>query len=1189
MTDIQPGFLVLHGNRAELLAEAVFEWLRRQPLQPLEEEVFLVQSNGVAEWLKMTLATADGICAATRVELPGRFLWRTCRQVLGAEAVPALSALDKLPMTWRLMHCLPGLLDRPGFEPLAGFLRRGDMARRLQLAERLADLYDQYQVYRADWLDAWAAGHDVLPRGPDETPATASPLPAEQRWQAALWRELLAPLGDEDRAATRPQLQRRLLAALAGRAGRAGHAPGTAPRLPLARRVVLFGMTHVPMQTLQTLAALSAHSQVLLAIPNPCRYHWADIIQGRELLSLERRRQPHRAGRDLASVPLEDMHAHAHPLLAAWGRQGRDFVRQLDAFDDVLLARQRFPLARVDLFDDGPGDTLLRQVQAHIRDLQPLAEHPAGWGEQADPADRSIVFHIAHSVQREVEILHDQLLELLAQPASATPGAAVLNPRDVVVMVPDIAVFAPAIRSVFGPWARSDPRFIPFDITDLQERGHNPLLVALEWLLRLPQQRCALSELRDLLDVPALAARFGLQADDLPQLASWMAGAGMRWGIGQAQRDGLGLAACGEQNSWLFGLRRLLLGYASGDSGAFLGIEPYDEVGGLDAALAGSLAALVEALQHWATLATTPATPDEWGGRARALLESLFAPAADAERQTVEALQSALRDWLLACETAGFDEPVTLAVAREAWLTAVDAPGLNRRFRAGGVTFCTLLPMRAIPFEVVCLLGMNDGDYPRRASRSDFDLMGEPGQARPGDRSRRDDDRQLMLEALLSARRVLYISWAGRSVRDQSEQPPSVLVSQLRDHLAAGWAGDVVGPRTTAHPLQPFSRRYFEEPEEPVKEQGGKRPPPLFTHAREWRVAHATAAEGGLPDQAPPPPFVPDPAVPLTIAVLTRFLRNPVREFLRTRLGVVFDERDDDAEDEEPFALDALQEYGLIDEVLSSLLPGDPGSTRAVTPAGSFAEQVRARLERVRRAGRLPMAELGQRSESKLAGVLVPLLTRWADLLARHPQPLPREPLRFEHGDVLLVDWQDGHRATSGEPGMLDAAVPGVWLALTASRLCGKGKKKAVRPEKLLGAWVRTLVTSAVGCPVSGVTVGRDATVSVAPMEPAEAADALAALLQAWRDGMNAPLPLALRTALGRVAGTDDLAPIFEGGLYLRGEVEDPALSRVYPDIEALFADGRFDALAGSLAGPLARWAADAVISDVQDEGGSDD
>ncbi|MBW8832363.1 MAG: exodeoxyribonuclease V subunit gamma, partial [Burkholderiales bacterium] len=260
------------------------------------------------------------------------------RQVLGRQAVSTQSVLDKLPMTWRLMKLLPGLLERPGFEPLAGFLRQGGMDRRLQLAERLADLYDQYQLYRSDWLAAWAAGQDILPRSAGDPAPTSQVLPPEQIWQSSLWRELLAQLSEPDRASTRSQLHLRLQAALDS---------GVAPVTPIARRVVVFGMTHIPMQTLQALAALSQRCQVLLAIPNPCRYHWADIIQRRELLQMERRRHPLRKGRDLAAVSLEEMHAHAHPLLAAWGRQGRDFVRQLDAFDDALQAQQHFAVSKV--------------------------------------------------------------------------------------------------------------------------------------------------------------------------------------------------------------------------------------------------------------------------------------------------------------------------------------------------------------------------------------------------------------------------------------------------------------------------------------------------------------------------------------------------------------------------------------------------------------------------------------------------------------------------------------------------------------------------------------------------------------------------------------------------------------------------------------------------------------------------
>ena len=317
---VTPGLLILHGNELEQLRAAVFGWLRNNPLGPLETETILVQSNGVAEWLKIALARELGVCAATRVALPARFLWEAYRAMLGRERVPSRSPYDKGPLTWRLMRLLPALLADPVFTPLRHFLGDGDPERRLQLAERLADLFDQYQVYRADWLDDWSAGRDLLRNARGEALA----LPADQCWQAQLWRAVHADLPAPQRDSGRATIHRQFVDASAGE---------PAARLP--RRVVLFGMSTLPYQTLQAVAALARHTQVLLAVPNPCRFYWGDIIEGRELLRAAHKRQSQKGGRDLSAVPLEELHAHSHPLLASWGRQGRDFVRMLDGFDSA--------------------------------------------------------------------------------------------------------------------------------------------------------------------------------------------------------------------------------------------------------------------------------------------------------------------------------------------------------------------------------------------------------------------------------------------------------------------------------------------------------------------------------------------------------------------------------------------------------------------------------------------------------------------------------------------------------------------------------------------------------------------------------------------------------------------------------------------------------------------------------------
>ncbi|MRW85894.1 exodeoxyribonuclease V subunit gamma [Pseudoduganella sp. FT26W] len=1119
---ITPGLLILHGNQMEQLRAAVFQWLRNHPLGALESEIFLVQSNGVAEWLKIALAEEIGICAASRVALPARFLWDAYRGMLGRDSVPPISAFDKGPLTWRLMRLLPTLLADPVFAPLRHFLSDGEAERRLQLAERLADLFDQYQVYRADWLDDWAAGCDQLRNARGDV----TPLPEDRRWQGQLWRAVIADVEPHERGLGRATVHTEFV-----RASAAGETP--LGRLP--RRVVIFGVSALPFQTLQALASLARHTQVLLAVPNPCQYYWGDIIEGRDLLRSAHRRQQLRNGQDLGQIPLEELHAHSHPLLASWGRQGRDFVRMLDEFDEAAQASAAAneddvaPL-RVDLFSDGDGDTLLTQVQAAVRELLPLAEHP---GIPPDEGDRSIEFHVTHSVQREVEVLHDQLLQMFAD---AEHGGRPLRPRDVVVMVPDIDTFSAAIHAVFAQHRRSDARYIPFEIGDVNDRSVNPLLVALEWLLRLPQQRCRQSEVRDLLDVPALAARFGLHDDDLPTLGRWIEGSGVRWGLDQQHRSGLGLGPAGEQNAWIFGVRRMLLGYASGAGDSFAGIEPYGEVGGLDAALAGSLAQLVEALLHWRAVLAESRSPAEWGVQARALLATFFKANEENDRLTLAQLDDALKKWLDTCEGAAYEEAVPLAVLREAWLGLMDEPTLNHQFVSGGVTFCTLMPMRAVPFRVVCLLGMNDGDFPRRAPKADFDLLAQPGMARPGDRSRRDDDRYLMLEAVLAARDKLYISWVGRNVRDNSEQPPSVLVSQLRDYLVSGWRLDLK-QRTTEHALQPFSRRYFED--------GG-----LLTYAREWREAHGAETRSG--DTIELPPFDIDDKFRLKLGSLHNFLRQPVRFFFRQRLGVMFGEAALVGEDEEPFSLNALERYLLEDTMLDD----------AETPEeiDQVYDKLTQRAERLAREGVLPIGLIGQQYQHQLVEALVPVRCAWLTLRQHYELPAPKVALNLMLASVPLDDWIDQLRSNGSET---------VWLAQMSSRVADKQGKP--RGDKLIAMWLRQLAVSATGMQVTGHLVARDAIVTMQPLAPELAQEALRELVCLWRDGMNRPLPTACKTALALVQEGDARA-VYDGGFDIGGESEDLCLKRMWPDYAALSAEPDFHDVSHALYRPLADW-----------------
>ena len=1120
--ELSPGLIVIHGNHLEELRSLSVAWMRRYPLRPLENEVLLVQSNGIAQWLKLALAENDGcgIAAAQQVELPARFLWQAYRSVLGKEAIPAQSPLDKAPLTWRLMRLLPGLLVEEAFAPLRRFLADDqDLRKRYQLAERLADLFDQYQVYRADWLEDWANGQDRLrtSRGGER------PLDQASLWQPALWRALLADVGPQHLAESRAGVHPRFVAHLA----KLDRRPAGLPR-----RITVFGISSLPAQMLEALAAMARFSQVLLFVHNPCQHHWGDIVEDKDLLRHQYRRQ-RRKGNPTGQIGLFDeveMHQHGQPLLAAWGKQGRDYINLLDQYDEPQRYREQFE--RIDLFSSPADHCLLGQLQHDILDLRTLAESRSTWPPVQPEQDQSLRFHVAHSAQREVEVLHDQLLARFSADSS-------LRPRDVIVMVPDVNAYAPHIQAVFGQFASDDPRFIPFTLADQGLRGKEPLVIALEHLLRLPESRFSVSEILDLLDVAALRARFAINEEELPTLRRWLEGAGIRWGLDARQREALGVGQGLEQNTWRFGLRRMLMGYAVGRGEAYADIEPFDEIGGLDAALIGPLDRLLDALERLLHALHEPVPPLLWGQRLRELLEHFFLAQDERDEVLRNQLLEALDNWLELCDGAGLEEALPLAVVREAWLGGLDQGRLSQRFLAGAVNFCTLMPMRAIPFRQVCLLGMNDGDYPRSQAPLDFDLMA--GDYRPGDRSRREDDRYLLLEALLAARDHLYISWVGRSVRDNSERPPSVLIGQLRDHLANAWTlaggGDLLHALTTEHPLQPFSRRYFGADSQ------------LFSYAHEWAALHEQTPQA-LDETSLP---VWEEGRNLTPELLQSFLRDPIRCLFSRRLKAHLDEEVQPRLDSEPFALDGLARYQLQERLLkAALLADDDAPEQALLAAA----------ERLRRSGVLPLAGFGEQYRQALLAPLPAQVQRYRMLRHGWPEVIDSPlALHYEHGDVLLEGWLSGLRR--GRDGTLAS------LQMLPGALAKDG---AWKWHRLLRPYVLHLIASACERPLTTLLVGEDQALAFDPVSLERAREVLDAWLQGWIEGMRAPLPVALKTSLAWLLdGNEDKArSAYEGAFKQTGEVQANAcLARQFPDYAALTAGGGFAEWSERLYRPL--------------------
>jgi exodeoxyribonuclease V gamma subunit len=1123
---LKNGIAIIHGNKLESLVDVVEYWIQAHPLSPLDSETFLIYNNGVGQWLKQHLAqnSSMGIASGLEVKLPSMFVWEIYRTVLGQQ-IPKEQPLAKHPLTWRAYRLLPTLIKKPEFENLAHFLEDDEKnIKKHQLAEKLADLFDQYQMYRADWLLDWEKSHDVIRDGHGKE----MPLPKEQTWQAKLWRDILQDLNEaEKQNASRSSVHDLFLSKIET----LNSSPANLPK-----RIIVFGIPTLAQQHIEVLAKISQFCQVVLFVTNPCQYYWADIIEDRDLLKAESRRQKSK-GTMPVDISDDDLHLYANPLLASWGKQGRDYIRLLDQFDERnVYENWNWANDKIDLFEnhaENENACLLHKLQQTILDLEPIPTEKIILNQ----SDNSIAFHIAHSPQREIEILHDQLL---ARFNENTDVKSRLKPRDVLVMVPDINKYAPHIHAVFGQIQPNDKRNIPYSVTDQQERGHNSLVVATEFLLGLPHSRFTVSQIRWLLEIPAIRNCLGIEESVVPKLCQWIEGAQIRWGLNGEHRNSLGMTDGLDANTWKFGLNRMLLGYAVGNGEAFANIEPYEEIGGLDAQWLGNLCFLIDLLEKYAIKLNDDYGYEEWSTLLKELLVDFFKPNDDKERKTLESLQSALTKWELHCKQANLTENDLLSrnVVCDSWLSGVDEASFQKIFLSGKVNFCTLMPMRSIPFSVICVLGMNDGEYPRQTPLQSFDLMSLAGQYRPGDRSRRQDDQYVFLEALLSARKQFYVSWIGRDVRDNNKIPPSVLISQLRETIERTWQlpdKNLLDEITLEHPLQPFSKNYLESSEYPR----------LFTYSHEWFAdinQHDVIYK----------PTENETIISINLETLGYFLKNPVKMYCNQTLKFYFGNESKMSENDEPFHFNSLEDYKFKDKLLSDL----KNTNQTIE---TFFSQEKAQLIR---KGQFP---LGNFAELSFEDISKPIQQSWErynlylNSLSNEENPQQIE-MNFEMDDGVTI-CLSGYVQNLKKDINKNVSV----VSIAAQKLKDK-------PHNLCQHWIKHLAMCAYENNVSETHLfGVDTDLVINSIDKDQAKAHLKNIVAAWYQNRNEVLPIAIKSVFAYLKKFDlhDAKTEYEDKFNGCEIEQDLYLKRIFSTFEELTRNGEFEKWATLLYLPI--------------------
>ena len=1092
------------SNRLEILVEQLAQNIRMPLSSPLIPEIILIQSRGMERWISLELANQTGICANFRFPFPNAFLQEIFKRFISD--LPEPSPWDPEILTFTIMDLLPDCIERSDFKSVKSYLNEDPNHLKLfQLSEKIAATFDQYMVFRPELLFSWEA-HDE----------TDDP---NHIWQATLWRRLLKANGPKHRARLHQDLHELLDAGSID-----------AERLP--ERISVFGISYLPPFHLETFTAIARYTPVSFFLLNPCREYWTDIVSQKAQQKI-RRKYPD------AKELSEELHfEEGNRLLASMGRLGKDFFQLLNNLGGELN----------EIYDEPSYNDMLSCIQSDILTLTNRKKadppHPSGAffeSLQAEPLpltaeDTSIQIHNCHSPMREIEVLHDCLLAMFEEDPT-------LLPKDIIVMAPDIESYAPYIHAVFDAQTISDHR-IPFSIADRSARRDSRLVDGLFSLLSLKDSRLGVTQVLRLLEYPSVKNIFGFTDSDIPVIEHWMRHTRIRWGRDVQDRLKFGLPRFSE-NTWRSGIERLLMGYAMPgyQREMFAGILPYDDIEGEDVDILGKFIEFSESIFPTVNVLEQSKTLSRWKNALHAMLNQFFAADEEDERE-IQTLRSLFDELADRQKQSGFNQKLDLEIIGTYLANRLGSKSFRSGFMSRGVTFCAMLPMRSIPFKVICLVGLNTDTFPRDDQPLSFDLIAR--NPRIGDRSRRNDDKYLFLESIISARKKLYISYMGQSIQDNSRMPPSVLVSELLDTIDESFYPEGKGVHEQVmieHNLQAFSEVYF---------QGDSK---HFSYSLEDMLA-STRRQSKMNSA---PPFM-SQKLDLTadeiqswrsidIETLCSFFSNPAKFLLEKRLGIFLDTRAAAPEDRETIELTPLDKFEIAQNLFRSRQAGmDLEDFRPIQHA----------------LGQLPPAHMGDALYNEMSLDADSFFNR----IKTYVQTKTAEPLDV---DAEISDFRLHGRLT-------DIYDHGYIHLRYANR----------KASDLLKLWIHHLIychMKSDNMPSDSLLINKNGAVKISDVPKSH--EILEALLNLFHQGLSEPLHFFPETSheyIHQIQKKPDnpqralnmASRKWIGGDYHRGESEDAYYQLCFKNLDPM--DKSFEEIAERIYGPLLAHCSEVVL-----------
>jgi len=826
------------SNSLTNLASGLSQQLKAASNTVFEPHQIITQTEGMNNWLKTQIADHLGIAANVRFLKPNDLV-NKLYYLLGGPFNEVLSATN---LNWLVFKLLDERDFKVRFPTTASYFSESGPdkeIKRMALAEKLSDLFDQYQIYRPDMIRQWNT-------------ATTADLESKD-WQQYLW--IKARQTSRNTLPDKTTIGAYILEALQ-------HPEKQEMLVAGMPAIHLFGISITTAYHLQILFDLSSIVDVYFHILNPAPYMYWFEDRSEKQLAHWRQKGPSRY--------VEGIKGNA--LLTSWGRVIQETFGMFFQHDEFLNAYEDAGVIT-------PGtDNLLHKIQ---RDIFFAATDDRNLIEESDINDGSITINACFTIAREVEVLYNYLVYLVDK------KEAILSARDIVVMVSDINAYAPYIKAVFN----NSPHQFRYTIADESFADGDNISQALHALLLMNDTNFKAESVMQLLDSSFIRNRFGIT--DVTRIRGIVNAANIRFGITGNREDETHFV------SWRYGIRRIMYGICmSGEEEHDEGADsffPLDILEGSSAQELIRFSHFIEILIDSIEKRKGDRSLAEWVNYIEHVLHNLIYEQDDDPGENYTGLMQQLEEYNIVNQYMADEIP--FEVFSHSFLKTLNGASRSGLFANGGITFCSLIPMRSIPFKVVALLGLGYDKFPRKEHAASFNLMEKKRQR--GDRNVKENDKHLFLETLLSAQQYLYISYVGRNARDNTNLPPSVVVDELTAYIESGMKtpADVRSSLITVHPLQGFSSKYLSADEKLYSYLNTASFPAAKIINRNKVLNHSDFKEIAIED-------------------LVKFFRNPFKAYYNKVLGIFYNEEDVLLQDTEIFSINKLQQWKIKNQLL---------------------------------------------------------------------------------------------------------------------------------------------------------------------------------------------------------------------------------------------------------------------------------